>query len=78
MYGKFVAGVLYVSDQPLDGYKPMIETTAPKPQIGYEAGFFWIEEADQILQVWDEHPITEVETVEDKAEAYDILMGVAE
>ena len=77
MYGKTINGVLYVVDEPKDGYKPFTYTTAPEAPDGYHAAYIWRETEDNYEQTWEVIKDYEEEpTIEAKAEAYDILMGV--
>lgn len=78
MYGKTINGVLYVSFEEMGGYKPMIKTVAPDAPEGFYASFFWNEETESFVQTWEIVADPEPEpSIEDKAEAYDILMGGA-
>lgn len=79
MYGKTIDGVLYVVTEPTEGYKPFVYTEAPEAPEGCHAAFYWRETADSFVQTWEiVEDYDEPETVEDKAEAYDILMGEAD
>lgn len=60
-----------------EGYLPVIETEPPKTDTQHYAEPHWEEENGQIVQSWEIVEIPYDDTV-DKAEAYDILMGVSE
>lgn len=53
MYGKTINGVLYVSFEEQEGYKPMVTTEAPTAPEGYKAAYYWKEEADRYVQTWE-------------------------
>lgn len=59
------------------GYLPVIETDPPVTDEFHYAEPHWAEENGQIVQSWEikENPYDDTL---DKAEAYDILMGVSE
>ena len=78
MYGKTIDGVLYVVTEPTEGYKPFVYTDAPEAPSGYHAAYYWRETADSFVQTWEIVEDYEDITDGDKAEAYDILMGVSE
>lgn len=74
---KLIDGRLFHSENMTDeealaaGYKPLVWT--PEPDEGvYKSS--WVENETTIDRVWTEMPEPEP-TVEDKAEAYDILIG---
>lgn len=61
------------------GYKLAVFTDKPIAAPGYHAASYWTEEAETYTQHWEivqDEPYAP--TAEDKAEAYDILMGVSE
>lgn len=58
-----------------EGYLPVIETEPPETDERHYAEPHWAEENGQIVQSWKVVEIPRDDTA-DKAEAYDILMGV--
>ena len=72
MYGKYKNGILLISDSVVGGYKPMIFTEMPTAEEGYEANFFWKEEADRFVQTWEIVPVSDEITNE---EAFAIITG---
>lgn len=72
MYLKWDDGLMLVSDDEKEGYKPAVYTDAPTAPIGYTAGFYWRETEDAFVQTWEVAP--EDDTVDD-TEALSILLG---
>lgn len=72
MYGKTISGVLYVVQEPKDGYKPFVYTEAPEAPTGYHAAYYWHETEDSFVQTWE---IVEVYDEINDAEAFDIIFG---
>lgn len=64
-----------------EGYLPVVTTDPPETDAKHYAEPKWVERDGQIVQIWtleELPPETEYEpTIEDKAEAYDILIGGA-
>ena len=54
------------------GYKPVTFTDEPDAPDGYHAEFYWIEEAEKIIQAWQ---IVEDTDEVDADEALNILLG---
>lgn len=73
MYGKTISGVLYVVDEPRDGYKPFIHTDAPDAPSGYHAAYIWRETEDSFEQTWEIVADSEDELTD--AEALAIILG---
>lgn len=71
-----------------EGYLPVVETEPPEAEPGWHYDGSWEQREDSIVRIWtlaeDPEPVPELPTPEeqpdlaDKAEAYDILMGVSE
>lgn len=53
MYGKTINGVLYVVDEPRDGYKPFAYADEPDAPEGYHTAYFWNETEDSFEQTWE-------------------------
>lgn len=66
MYAKIVRRGVLVSEFPLDGYKPLINTR-PEPPEGYRAVSELVDEANAILEIWKYIELTD----EEKREAAD-------
>lgn len=86
MYVKMIDDTLNIANMPDDeaiekGYKLAVFAEKPIAEEGYHAESTWTETEDSYVQSWsivkDEDEPYEP-TTEDKAEAYDILMGVSE
>ena len=77
MYGKISNGCCTIYNRQVSGSKPIVETT-PEKRDGYYAVFRWIDAGEAITQEWiyKKYDTPPEPTAEDKAEAYDILMGV--
>lgn len=60
-----------------EGYLPSIETPMPDVDTQHYAVPHWAEQNNRIVQSWTVEEIPYDDTL-DKAEAYDILMGVSE
>lgn len=73
MYGKTINGVLYVVQEPREGYKPFAYTTAPDAPDGYHAAYFWRETEDRFMQTWEIVKDSEDELTDDEALA--IILG---
>ena len=73
MYGKTINGVLYVVDEPQDGYKPFVYTTAPEAPDGYYPAYIWVETEGGFEQTWEIVKDSEDELTDDEALA--IIMG---
>ena len=73
MYGKTIEGVLYVVDEPRDGYKPFVYTEDPEAPDGYHAAYFWRETEDSFMQTWEIVADSEDELTDD--EALQIILG---
>ena len=56
------------------GYKQAILSEKPESQEGYRYVDEWVLDENTVLQKWNSVP--DDNNIEDKAEAYDILMGV--
>lgn len=75
-------GDTYIGNPPEEvyteaGYLPVIETDPPETDAQHYAEPKWMEKDGQIVQSWEVKEIPYDDTA-DKAEAYDILMGVSE
>lgn len=88
MYGKFVndlfvrAPYRITEDEALaQGYKPVVLTPAPETDNDHYPRE-WLEERESVIirhwNIVEMPPVPYEPTTEDKAEAYDILMGVSE
>lgn len=69
MYGKIINGVLYVSFEEQEGYKPMVTTEAPTAPDGYKASFYWKEDTESFVQTWE--IVLDVDDEEATAEDYE-------
>lgn len=78
MFLKWENGLMRVSDTEKSGYKPAVYTEAPDAPTGYEAQYVWIELEDSFVQTWEIVEDYEDISIEDEAEAYEILIGEAE
>ena len=73
-YAKWIDGLLDVSEEPKDGYKPLTFTDPPEAPSGYEALSFWRETDGAWVQTWE--VVLDADEVDD-AEALSILLGGA-
>lgn len=73
MYGKMIDGVLYVSTNQQEGYKPFEYTERPAVPEGYHAAYFWAEMDETFVQTWE--AVADYEEDISDAEALEILLG---
>lgn len=73
MYGKTINGVLYVVDEPQDGYKPFEYTEEPTAPTRYHTAYIWKEETDSFVQTWE--ILEDYEEDIDDSEALNIMLG---
>lgn len=88
-YAKIMRGGILVKSSLFEGAKLLVDSM-PEYREGYKPVGHYVETDDAITMVWDYVPYTDDElaeiasmpepepTIEDKAEAYDILIGEVE
>ena len=77
-YGKFLQNGILMSDKPFEGSKPVNEAQPEELEGMQYVPTSWKETDTEIVREWILEPLPDEPTIEDKAEAYDILMGVSE
>lgn len=77
-YGKFLKNGILMSDMPFDGSKTVNETPPKAPDGMQYVPTGWKDTENEIVREWLLEPLPSEPTIEDKAEAFDILTGVSE